>query len=41
VQRYGSIANLQRATMDELSHVVSKKSAEKILRHFKPPNGTA
>ncbi|MGA3176618.1 MAG: excinuclease ABC subunit UvrC [Candidatus Acidiferrum sp.] len=41
LQRYGSIANLQRATMDELSHVVSKKSAEKILRHFKPPNGTA
>ena len=34
LQRYGSIANLQRATMDELSRVVSKKSAEKILRHL-------
>jgi len=41
LQRYGSIANLQRATMDELSRVVSKKSAEKILRHFKPPTETA
>ncbi|MGB8494363.1 MAG: excinuclease ABC subunit UvrC [Candidatus Acidiferrum sp.] len=41
LQRYGSIANLQRATIDELSRVVSKKSAEKILRHFKPPNETA
>ncbi|HKM79383.1 MAG TPA: excinuclease ABC subunit UvrC [Candidatus Acidoferrum sp.] len=38
LQRYGSIANLQRATMDELSRVVSKKSAEKILRHFGPPS---
>jgi len=34
LQRYGSIANLQRATMDELSRVVSRKSAEKILRHL-------
>ena len=34
LQRYGSIANLQRATLDELSRVVSKKSAEKILRHL-------
>jgi len=41
LQRYGSIANLQRATMDELSRVVSKKSAEKILRHLGPPGGTS
>ncbi len=38
LQRYGSIANLQRATMDELSRVVSKKSAEKILRYLGPPS---
>lgn len=34
LQRYGSIANLQRASLEELSRVVSKKSAEKILQHF-------
>ena len=36
LQRYGSIANLRRASKDELSRVVSKKSVEKILRHFAP-----
>ena len=37
LQRYGSIANLQRASLEELSRVVSKKSAEKVLQHFAQP----
>jgi len=34
LQRFGSIANLRRATKDELAHVVSRKSADKILDYF-------
>ena len=34
LQRFGSVANLKRATREELTHVVSKKSAEKILNYF-------
>jgi excinuclease ABC subunit C len=38
LRRFGSVANLKRATRDELTHVVSKKSAETILSYFS--NGT-
>ncbi len=34
LQRYGSIANLQRATVEELNRMVTKKSAEKIVEYF-------
>ena len=34
LQRFGSIANLQRASKEELSRMVSKKSAEKIRQYF-------
>jgi len=34
LQRYGSIANLKRASREELSQVVPKKSADKILQYF-------
>ncbi len=34
LQRYGSIANLQRASIEELSRMVAKKSAEKIVQYF-------
>jgi excinuclease ABC subunit C len=34
LQRYGSIANLRRATVEELSRVVARKSAEKIVEHY-------
>jgi len=34
LQRFGSVANLQRATMEELSRIVARKSAEKIAKHF-------
>lgn len=34
LQKYGSIANLRRATVDELSRVVARKSAEKIVEHY-------
>jgi len=34
LQRYGSIANLRRATVEELSRVVTRKSAEKIVEHY-------
>ncbi len=34
LQRYGSVANIQRASLDELSKMLSRKSAEKILRFF-------
>jgi excinuclease ABC subunit C len=34
LQRFGSVANLQRASQEELSRMVSKKSAEKIRRYF-------
>jgi excinuclease ABC subunit C len=34
LQRYGSIANLQRASLEELNRMVARKSAEKILQYF-------
>jgi excinuclease ABC subunit C len=34
LQRYGSIANLSRATVEELNRMVAKKSAEKIVQYF-------
>jgi excinuclease ABC subunit C len=34
LQRYGSIANLRRASIDELSRIVTRKSAEKIVEHY-------
>jgi excinuclease ABC subunit C len=35
LQRYGSVANLQRATVEELSRLVTRKSAEKIVEHYR------
>jgi excinuclease ABC subunit C len=37
LQRYGSVANLQRATVEELSRLVARKSAEKIVEHYRKP----
>ncbi len=34
LQRYGSVANLRRASVEELSHLVTRKSAEKIVEHY-------
>jgi len=34
LQRYGSIANLRKASVDELSRIVTRKSAEKIVEHY-------
>ena len=34
LQRFGSVANLQRASQEELNRMVSKKSAEKIRQYF-------
>jgi excinuclease ABC subunit C len=34
LQRFGSVANLQRASQEELSRMVSKKSAERIRQYF-------
>jgi excinuclease ABC subunit C len=34
LQRYGSVANLRRATVEELSRLVTRKSAEKIVQHY-------
>jgi excinuclease ABC subunit C len=34
LQRFGSIANLRRASQDELTRMVGKKSAEKVVRHL-------
>jgi len=34
LQRFGSVANLQRACQEELNRMVSKKSAEKIRQYF-------
>jgi excinuclease ABC subunit C len=40
LQRYGSIANLKRASVDELSRIVPRKSAEKIAAYYeKTPGG--
>src|SRR6267142_2650001 len=34
LQEFGSVANLQRAGVDKLSRLVTRKSAEKILEHL-------
>jgi excinuclease ABC subunit C len=34
LQKYGSVANLRRASVEELSRVVARKSAEKIVEHY-------
>jgi excinuclease ABC subunit C len=34
LQRYGSVTNLRRATVEELSRVVTRKSAEKIVEYY-------
>jgi excinuclease ABC subunit C len=34
LQKYGSVANLRRATVDELSRVVARKSAEKVVEYY-------
>ena len=34
LQRYGSIANLKKAGTDELSRMVPRKTAEKIVQHM-------
>ena len=34
LQRYGSVANLRRATVEELSRLVTRKSAEKIVSYY-------
>ncbi len=39
LQRFGSVANLQRASQEELSRMVSKKSAEKIRQYFAEQSG--
>jgi excinuclease ABC subunit C len=38
LQRFGSVANLHRASQEELSRMVSKKSAEKIRQYFAERN---
>jgi excinuclease ABC subunit C len=37
LQRYGSVANIQRATAEELNHMVPKKSVQKIVEFFAKP----
>ncbi|MGB7496190.1 MAG: excinuclease ABC subunit UvrC [Candidatus Acidiferrum sp.] len=39
LQRYGSIANLRRASIEELSRLVTRKSAEKIVEHYEKDGG--
>jgi excinuclease ABC subunit C len=34
LQKYGSVANLRRASIEELSRIVTRKSAEKIVQHY-------
>jgi excinuclease ABC subunit C len=34
LQRYGSVANLRRASIEELSRIVTRKSAQKIVEHY-------
>lgn len=40
LQKYGSVANLRRATVEELSRVVARKSAEKIVAYYAKPGNT-
>jgi excinuclease ABC subunit C len=37
LKEFGSVANIQRAGLERLSTVISRKSAEKILSHFADP----
>jgi excinuclease ABC subunit C len=39
LREFGSIANLERAGLERLSEVVSRKNAEKILAHFTSAEG--
>jgi excinuclease ABC subunit C len=38
LQEFGSIANIQRAGVEKLSKIISRKSAEKILAGLLPPD---
>jgi len=38
LQEFGSIANIQRAGVEKLSEIISRKSAEKILAGLLPPD---
>jgi excinuclease ABC subunit C len=39
LQRYGSVANLRRASIEELSRIVTRKSAQKIVEHYREGEG--
>jgi len=39
LREYGSVANLRRATVEELSRVVTRKTAEKIAEHYRGAAG--
>jgi len=39
LREYGSVANLKRATMEDLSRVVTRRSAEKIIEHYRTERG--
>ena len=41
LQRYGSIANLRRASVEELSRIVNRKNAEKIVEHYEKSKDTS
>jgi len=41
LQRYGSVANLKKANADELSRMVPRKTAEKIVQHLSQQGDTA
>lgn len=41
LREFGSVANLQRAGVERLSRVVSRKNAERILAHLDGPQGPA
>ncbi len=41
LQRYGSVANLRRATVDELSRIVTRKSAERVVAYYGKENNGA
>ena len=41
LQRYGSVANLKKASAEELSRMVPRKTAEKIVQHMSQQKDTA
>jgi len=41
LQRYGSVANLKKAGTEELSRMVPRKTAEKIVQHMSQQNDTS